>query len=73
MKDKLGGKIMTQFIGLREKTDRYLKYDGSENKKAKDTKRCVIKKIKCQDYKNCFEATLTENKINHLEKKEWSG
>ena len=31
--------------------------------------KCVIKKkLKFEDYKNCLEATQTENKINHLEK-----
>ena len=46
MKDKLGPKIMTKFFGLTEKTYRYsyLIDDGSEDKKAKVTKRCVIKK-----------------------------
>ena len=37
-------------------------------KKAKSTKKCVIKRIlKFEDYKNCLEATQIENKINHLE------
>ena len=46
MKDNLGPKIMTKFFGLTEKTYRYsyLIDDGSEDKKAKVTKRCVIKK-----------------------------
>ena len=38
-------------------------------KKAKDTKKCVIKrKIKFQDYKNCLEASQIERKINYLRK-----
>ena len=37
-------------------------------KKAKDTKKCVIKKIKFENYKRCLEATQLENKINHLKK-----
>ena len=38
-------------------------------KKAKDTKRSVIKrKLNSEDYKNCLEAAQIENKINHLEK-----
>ena len=56
MKDKLGGKIMTEFVGLRPKTYSYLMDDGnSDNKKAKGTKKCVIKRIlKFKDYKNCL-------------------
>ena len=43
--------------------------DGSEDEKAKDTKKCVIKgKLKFENYKNCLEATQLENKMNHLEK-----
>ena len=69
MKDELGGKIMTKFVGLRAKTYSYLIDDGSEDKKAKGTKKCVIKrKLKFENYKNCLEATQLENKINHLEK-----
>ena len=43
MKDELDGKIMTKFVGLRAKSYSYLKDDGSEDKKAKATKQCVIK------------------------------
>ena len=42
MKDELGGKIMTELVGLRAKTYRYLLDDDSEDKKAKGTKICVI-------------------------------
>ena len=44
MKGELGGKIMTKFVGLRAKTYSYLLNDGSEDKKAKGRKKCVIKK-----------------------------
>ena len=44
MKDELGGKIMTEFVTLRPKTCSYLMNDDSEPKKAKGTKKCVIKK-----------------------------
>ena len=44
MKDALGGKIMKQFLGLRAKTYNYLIDDENEDKKAKGTKRRVIKK-----------------------------
>ena len=69
MKDKLGGKIMTKFFRLRVKTYSYLIDDGSEDKKAKGTKKCVIKrKLKFENYKNCLEATQLENTISYLEK-----
>ena len=69
MEDELGGKVMTKFVGLRAKTYSYLVDDGSEDKKAKDTKKCVIKrKLKFKNYRNCFEATQLGNEINHLEK-----
>ena len=52
MKDELGGKIITEFITLRPKTYSYLTDDGKEDKNAKGTKKCVIKKmIKFNDYK----------------------
>ena len=44
MKDQLGGNIMTKFVGLRAKTCSYLIDDVSEDKKAKGTKKCVVKK-----------------------------
>ena len=59
MEDELGGKVMTKFVGLRAKTYSYLVDDGSEDKKAKDTKKGVIKtKLKFKNYRNCLEATL---------------
>ena len=54
-KDELGGKIMTEFAGLRPKTYSYLFDDGNSNKKAKRTKKCVIKRVfKLNDYKDCL-------------------
>ena len=41
--------------------------DSSEDKKAKGTKKCIIKrKLKFRTYKSCLEATQLE--IKHLEK-----
>ena len=55
MKDELGGKIITEFVTLRPKTYLYLTDDGKKDKKAKRTKKCVIKRmIKFNDYKNCL-------------------
>ena len=44
MKGELSGKFMAIFVGLRAKTYSYLTDDSSEDKKLKDTKKCVIKK-----------------------------
>ena len=71
MKGELGGKIMTKFTGLRPNTYSYLIDDGSEDKKAKNTKKCEIKrKFKFENCKNCLEVTQLENEINYLEKNE---
>ena len=46
---------MTKFLGLRTKTYGYLIDDGSKDKKAKGTEKRVIKrKLKFENYKNCF-------------------
>ena len=51
---------MIEFIWLRAKTYAYLIDDDSEKKKAKGTKKCVIKRIlKFNDYEDC----LLNNKI----------
>ena len=42
-KDELGGKIITEVVVLRPKTYAYLMDDCSHHKKAKGTKKCVIK------------------------------
>ena len=55
MKDELGGEIITEFVTLRPKAYSYLTDDSKEDKKAKGTKRCVIKKmIKFDDHKKCL-------------------
>ena len=54
MEDELGGKIMKEFVGLRTKLFSYLKDNNDEDKKAKRTRKCVLKrKLKFEDYKNC--------------------
>ena len=57
MKDELGGKIMIEFVALRPKTYAYAIDFDKDNKvkKAKGTKRCVIKeKLKFNDCKKCL-------------------
>ena len=54
-KDELGGKIITEVVAIKPKTYAYLIDDGSEHKKAKGTKKCVIKqKLMFQNYKDCL-------------------
>ena len=55
MKDELGGGIITEFVALRSKTFSYMTNEFIEMKKAKGTKKCVIKKmLKFEDYKKCL-------------------
>ena len=55
MKDELAGKIIKEFVTLKPKTYSFLTDDGKEDKKAKGTKKCIIKKmIKFNDYKKCL-------------------
>ena len=55
MKDELGGNIITEFAALEPKTYLYLTDDDKDVKKAKGTKKCVIKRIlRFNDYKDCL-------------------
>ena len=61
MKDELGGKIMTEFEALRPKLYSYKKLDGSEDKKCKGIKKCIVKKtLAFEDYKTCLFNNSTE-------------
>ena len=52
-KDELGGKIITEVAALRPKTYAYLMDHGSDHKKVKGTKKCVIKqKLMFENYKD---------------------
>ena len=52
-KDELGGKIMTEFVALRAKAYAYLMENGTEHKKAKGTKRCIIElELMFENYKD---------------------
>ena len=55
MKDELGRGIITEFVALRPKTYSYMSDEFIEMKKAKGTKKCVIKKmLTFEDYKKCL-------------------
>ena len=71
MKDKLGKKIMANFVQLRGKTYSHLIHHCSEDKKAKSTLKSVIqRKLKFANFERWFEATQHQNKVNHLVKNE---
>ena len=73
MKDELSGKILIKVVGLTAKTYSYLIDEGSEDKKAKDTRMCVIKrKLKFEINKNCLEAIQRDNEIEYLEKNKFN-
>ena len=59
-KDEFGGKIITEVVALRPTIYTYLTDDGSDHKKAKGTKKCVVKqKLVFKNYKDC----LFNNKV----------
>ena len=61
MKDELGGAIMTEFVALRPNLYSYKKLGGSEDKKCKGIKKCVVKKtLTFEDYKACLFNDSTE-------------
>ena len=52
---------MTEFVSLRQELYSYEKLDGSEDKKCKGIKKCVVKKtLTFDDYKNCLFEDFTE-------------
>ena len=54
-KDELGGKIIKEFCALRAETYSYLMGDDSEVKKAKGTKKYVIKRqLMFENHKDCL-------------------
>ena len=70
MKDALGGQIMKTFAGFRPKIYSYLKDSNDKCKKAKGTKKCVLKrKLKFEYYKKWLKASQIMNIVHYLEKK----
>ena len=62
-------KSWQSLLNSEKKTYSYLIDNGSKDKKAKNTKKCVIKrKIKFENYKDCLEATQIQKNVNLLEK-----
>ena len=54
-KNELGGKIMIELVGLREKTYAYLMDNYTAHNKAKETKKCIIKRgLMFKNFKDCL-------------------
>ena len=70
MRDELGGNIKLKVVRLKAKTYSYLINYSSEDKKEKDTKKYVRKKLEFENYKNCLEAIQIKNEIKPLEENE---
>ena len=52
---------MTEFVALRPKLYSYKVLDGSEDKKCKGSKKCIVKKtLTFEDYKTCLFIDSTE-------------
>ena len=61
MKDECGGKLMSEFIGLRAKLYAYRMYEGKEEKRCKGVKKYVVKKnISFEDYKECLKTGVEQ-------------
>ena len=61
-KDELRGKIVKEFCVLRAKTYAYLLDDDTEHKKAKGTKKCIIKRrMVFENYKDSFKTIKIHN------------
>ena len=63
-KDELGGKIMKEFCALRAKTYAYLMDNDSEKKKAKGTKKYVIRRKIM--FENCTDSLFNDKIIQKL-------
>ena len=64
MKDESGGQIMKKIVGLIAKTYSYLKDNNDEDKRAKGTKKCAIKRnLQFTKSQNTFRKSFGGKKI----------
>ena len=67
---KIIRQTMKKIVEFIEKTCSYLNDNNDEDRKAKSTKTCIMKrKLKFEDCKNCLQPAQIERKINYLEEK----
>ena len=66
-KDELGGKIITEFCALRAKAYAYRLDDDTEEKKAKGTKKCIVKRE--LTFKNHMDSLLNDEAIIKLQQR----
>ena len=67
---KIIRQTMKKIVEFIEKTYSYLNDNNDEDRKAKSTKTCVIKrKLKLEDCKDCLQPAQIERNINYLEEK----
>lgn len=64
-KDELGGQLIAEFVGLRSKLY-CIKTENTELKKAKGTKKSVVKKMCFKDYKTVLDDTSLVRKKNMI-------
>ena len=53
-KEELGARIITEFVALTPKLYTYKTLSGSRDKKCKELKKCVMKPLNFDDYKQCL-------------------
>ena len=67
-KDKVAGRCIEEFVGLRAKLYSYKMFEGEESKKCKGIRKLVVKKnITHEDYKKIFvywKRTITKDECN---------
>ena len=73
MKGELRWQNIKEFVGLKAQSYSYLMDNISENKKAKYTEKCVIKRqLENQDHKNCLNPAKLDGRLKYLEKKKFN-
>ena len=66
-KDEAGGKIISEFVGLRPKLYAYKMHEGKEEKRCKGVKKAAVKRsINFEDYKTCLFTGKPQTRTMHV-------